>query len=376
MNTSLPTGSPMPSSHFSQLNTSPALIKATRKSPETKYFGDFGYRVINQPSFMDSPKTIPEDINQKLGIISINGVPIDKFNKKDNEPSIMTPNKNEENEENDFIENNDDNKDDYEFKFEENDADEDQNNVIADQLIFQETPHSSDAEDVIQLDDYNVFTPRPNKQQSNIISTPSSDNKVQATSKIPIIETIGSKYNIQSVKFSRIVKKAAVSSLGKLTGQQQTRIFCSKVYANFFQVFDEWNRQRELEEEKKQTEKQKETRPVNQSLPIQLQLAKEKIKLLSNEEKLWKDESQKNQFTFEKANDDNDDSLQPLKVDVNYDYDLTKKIVTQTDLIHQRIQSDYSQIDLINSMAEELSVKWNELSSSNATSNIDKFLGH
>ena len=177
--------------------------------------------------------------------------------------------------------------------------------VIDLQSNSQNNSSNSESEDMIELEDYNKFTPRQNKHGSYKgamhASTPDvSHNNIigvgfESQVPYPAIETIGSKANNQSIILGRIVKKAAVSSLGKLSGQPQTRIFCSKVYANFFKSFDEWNRQLIKKEEKKQFENQKDNSTNQSILSAQLQLAKEKIESLSREEELWKNESRNSQ---------------------------------------------------------------------------------
>lgn len=380
----LPTGSPIPSSHiYSKSNDFSQSIKSTRKSSEMQYVGNFGFRIVSERhSMIDNPKNISKKSNYSTDTNTNNNAE-NNFNFSENEASLND----------DFINNNESNN---------------YSNSVNNNSIHQNTQDimsSSDSDDMIELVDFNN-TPSQKKQKSikspRFLQTPNTPinqfdksnviNKDQTT--IPIIKTIGSKNSAQSANIGRIVKKAAVSSLAKLSNQAQTKVFYNNVTTNFFQAFDKWNRQKEKEhqikieeaEKKKKLEIQKDFNAYDQSLAGQLQMAERKMEDLRQEEEKWKIEYQKSKVNQNNSSNSNensmnffsfnnfDDTTKPSKVNYDYDFGLTKQLVIQFDQLDVKIQTDYSVTSEIDEMAKDISAKMFDLSKSNIISNIDQLL--
>lgn len=387
----LPTGSPIPSSH--------SYLKSTRRSSKSNQVGHLGFRIVTErKSILDSPIN-----NSKQSMISNDAIFDNDTNTIVNFDDI-SPKKDQSN-----------------ISAQSNLIDSLKNSNINNSLSpspaseskpqISDEMNDSDSDEIIEIGDFNK-TPLQYKYKSpktqGVFSTPtktptSNINKYNIMT-LPAIQTIGSKNNIQYNILGRIVKKAAVSSLKKLKNNQETKQVYNTVLANFFQVFDEWSRNKEKEQEaklesenKKRMGKQMDFNSAEQTLLSQLQMAKEKIKDLSQEAEKWKDESntQNNQnnsndnssqvsFTDFNINNSFDDVINkrsrdnsnPIKIKIDYDYKLTKDIIYQIDQVSIKVQTDEATTDKVIRMANDCSVLENEIISSNVTPNIDQLLGH
>ena len=371
----LPTGSPIPTSR-SQIKKSPSpIIKHKRRSPQLHRNSPFENRVISERKSPEKSQFDPYN----FGII--------QFPPPDQTVTTIL-----------------DDQDQKEIDEIIKEIDEPQKSPQISELVESILSHSEeDSDDIYNLGDYNL-TPREKSPLSRKSALGAPQSSIRKSIRSPIfnrtkeqheIETIGYKAREHSAILSRVVKKAAVSSLASLSSQQQTKMLAANIFGNFFQAFDEWCRQKEKQEKMEAVKRQN----MESSAPdytSHQEYAQQKIKELKEEERRWKLASNEEKGNLKKSVGDNgnvsftnfsnftDSSTfdegpmfnTPLKIDVDYDHELTKQMIVFLDNLQVKIQAGYAKARQLEIDSEDLSIAMGELSKANENPNIDNLLGN
>ena len=162
-----------------------------------------------------------------------------------------------------------------------------------------------------------------------------------------------------NLTFGSVVKTAAVSALGKLPSDEKTKYLCNNIYANFFKIFDEWNRKRE-----KERKNQKKDETQKSSSYDQLSIAQNKLNQIIQEEERWHKEYEISEDVVNATINKSPKSVRQKvhKINIEHNNELTKLVITQLDPLQAKIQKDYSTTSNIEKIADDIAVIIKEIS--------------